>query len=155
EPINDFEKLKRKGLLGSEMVVLRDGKEITLHFPPDLIGQLVENKAKNKESGFIEPRRPAIAYYVPDTSKIYQAGLRQDDQIIAVDSSQLQFFDELQNELKANKNKTVSLTVLRNGHEVSFPVEVTSEGKLGFVPYGIDYQQMDSLHWLTLEVKKY
>jgi len=155
EPINDFEKLKRKGLLGSEMVVLRDGKEITLHFPPDMIGQLVENKARNKESGFIEPRRPAIAYYVPDTSKIYQAGLRQDDQIIAVDSSHLQFFDELQNELKANKNKTVSLTVLRSGHEVSFPVQVTSEGKLGFVPYGIDYQQMDSLHWLTLEVKKY
>jgi regulator of sigma E protease len=155
EPINDFEKLKRKGLLGSEMVVLRDGKEITLHFPPDMIGQLVENKARNKESGFIEPRRPAIAYYVPDTSKIFQAGLRQDDQIIAVDTSHLQFIDELQNELKANKNKTVSLTVLRSGHEVSFPVQVTSEGKLGFVPYGIDYQQMDSLHWLTLEVKKY
>jgi regulator of sigma E protease len=155
EPIKDFERLKRKGLLGEEMVVLRNGKEMKLDVPESLIGQLVENRKKNKDKGFIEPRRPAIAYYVPDTAKVYKSGLRQNDQVIGVDSSRFQFFDELQNRLLANKNKTVSLTVLRNGKEVSFPVHISEEGKLGFVPYGVDYAQMDSLQWLKLDITKY
>lgn len=155
EPITDFERLKRKGLLGSEMTVLRDGKQIQLQLPVNLIGQLVENRKNNKETGFIEPRRLAVAYYVSDTSRIYQAGLRKNDQIIGIDSAHFQFFDELQNQLQADKNKTVLLTVLRNGNQMKFPAQVSSDGKLGFVPYGIDYVQMDSLQWLKLNVKKY
>lgn len=156
EPITDFERLKRKGLLGNEMSVLRNGKEVQLDIPVNLIGQLVENKKGRKEGGgFIEPRRPAIAYYVPDTSKIYRAGLRKNDLITGIDSTSFQFFDELQNQLGTRKNKAILLTVHRNGKDTSFAARVDSDGRLGFVPYGIDYAQMDSLHWLRLDVRKY
>jgi regulator of sigma E protease len=155
EPITDFERLKRKGLLGSEMTILRNGTQIQLQLPVNLIGQLVENRKKNRETGFIEPRKPDMAYYVSDTSRVYRAGLRMNDQIVGVDSFRVQFFDELQNQLKTNENKTILLTVLRNNKELKFPVQVSNDGKLGFVPYGIDYAQMDSLHWLQLNVKKY
>ena len=154
EQITDYERLRRKVLLGNSMTVQRDGKEMTLKIPVELIGQLVENKNKDVQ-GFVEPRKPAIAFYIPDTAKVYKAGLRKDDQIVGVDSARFEFFDELQNQLKANKNKTVSLTVVRDGQEMSFPVQITEDAKLGFVPYGIDYQQMDSLGWLTLTVRKY
>ncbi len=155
EPITDFERLRRKGLLGSEMVVLRQGKEVKLDLPVDLIGQIVESRKKG--GGFIEPRKPAIAYYIPDTAKVYKAGLRKNDRIIGVDSTRLEFFDELQNQLEINKGKTISLTVIRDGQEVNFPVQVADDGKLGFFPYGAsgDYQQMDSLGWLKLNVTKY
>ena len=155
-PVDDYEKLRRKLLLGSSMTILRDGKDIKLDLPVDLIGQLVENRNKDV-SGFVEPRKPVIVLYVPDTAKAYKAGLRKNDQIVGLDSSRFQFFDELQNHLDANKNKTVSLTVVRSGQEVSFPVQVDSLGKLGFYPYGNtgDYQQMDSLGWLKLNVTKY
>jgi regulator of sigma E protease len=153
EPITDFERLKRKGLLGEKMTVLRDGKEVKLEIPTNLIGKLVERR---KESGgFIEPRRPAVAFYVDDTSRVYKAGLRKDDHIVALDSTRLEFFDELQNELLRHKNSTVNLSVIRGGQETSFPVAVSADGKLGFVPYGLDYAQMDSLGWLDLNVKKY
>ncbi len=153
EPIDDYERLRRKILLGNTMTLLRDGKEMTLDLPVDLIGQLVENRNKDI-SGFVEPRRPAMVYYVPDTGRVYKAGLRKNDQIIGIDSSRFQFFDELQNELSINKSKTVSLTVLRNGQEVSFPAQIDSSGILGFSPYQ-SYQQMDSLGWLKLNVTKY
>ena len=154
EVITDFERLRRKGLLGSELIVMRDGREIKLTLPPDLIGQLVENRRKGNGI-FIEPRKPAIAFLVPDTSRVYKAGLRKNDVIIGIDSSRFQFFDELQNHLEQNRNKAISLKVLRDGQEISFPANVTEEGKLGFVPYGLDYQQMDSLNWLDLTVTKY
>lgn len=154
EAITDFERMKRKGLLGSSMEVLRDGKNLTLAIPQNLIGQLVENRKKSN-GGFIEPRKPAIVYYLEDTSRAYKAGLRKNDQIIGIDSVRFGFFDELQNQLSQNWNKQVSLTVVRDGKELQFPVQVSDEGKLGFVPYGIDYQQMDSLGWVNLNITRY
>lgn len=153
EPVDDYERLRRKILLGNSMTIIRDGKTVELDLPVDLIGQLVENRNKDI-SGFVEPRRPAVVYYVPDTAKVYKAGLRKDDQIVGIDSARFDFFDELQNQLSANKSKSVSLTVLRNGQEVSFPVQIDSTGRLGFSPYQ-SYQQMDSLGWLKLNVTKY
>ena len=47
------------------------------------------------------------------------------------------------------------LTVKRNGQDTSFAAHIDSEGKLGFAPYGIDYQQMDSLGWVKLNTTKY
>lgn len=152
--VTDYEKLRRKLLLGSSVTVDRNGQKVNLTLDEDLIGQLVENKNKSAE-GFVLARKPAIAFLVPDTSKVYKAGLRKDDQIVAVDSGRISFYDELQNQLQANKGKTIQLSVLRSGNEVSFPVDVSEEGKIGFVPYGYDLQQMDSLGWLKLNVTKY
>ncbi|HUR65399.1 MAG TPA: RIP metalloprotease RseP [Chitinophagaceae bacterium] len=154
EEIKDFERLRRKGLLGSSMEVMRDGKHMTLDVPQSLIGELVENKKKNA-GGFIEPRKPAIVFYIDDTAKAYKAGLRKNDRIVGLDSTRFDFFDELQNQLNQHKSKAVSLNVIRNGQELNFPVEISEEGRLGFVPYGIDYLQMDSLGWLKLDVTKY
>lgn len=156
EPITDYERMRRKLLLGSSMTILRDGKEIKLDLPVDLIGQLVENKGK-EISGFVEPRKPAMVLFVDDTAKVYKAGLRKNDQIIGIDSTRFSFYDELQNELSARKNKTISLKVMRNGQEVDFPAQVGHDGKLGFVPYGLpgDYERMDSLGWLQFNVTKY
>jgi len=59
--------------------------------------------------------------------------------------------------LAAKKNKTVLLTVLRDDRQVQFPAQVDSTGRLGFVYYGAggDFEQMDSLGWVKLNVKKY
>jgi len=153
EPINDFDKLRKKILLGNRMTIERDGQIVNLTLPVDLIGQLVENRNKNA-AGFVEPRTPAVAFIVFDTSKIYRAGLRKNDLIIGIDSNRFQYLDELQNKLATEKNKTVLLTVQRNGQEKSFPAQVDSTGKFGFIFYQT-YEQMDSLGWVKMNVKKY
>jgi regulator of sigma E protease len=156
EPIDDYERLRRKVLLGESMTILRDGKEMNLVLPVDLIGQLVENRNKDV-SGFVEPRKPAMVLFVPDTTNAYKAGLRVNDQITSIDSIKIDFYDELQNELSAHRGQSITLGVLRDGKPVSFPINVTKEGKLGFQPYGLpgDYQRMDSLGWIDLNVTKY
>ena len=152
--VADYEKLRRSLLLGSSVTVDRNGQKVSLTLDEDLIGQLVENR--NKEvSGFVEVRKPAIVFFVPDTAKAYKAGLRNNDKLVAIDSVRFEFYDELQNQLNQKKNKTIELTVLREGQEVNFPVAVSDEGKIGFAPYGYNYQQMDSLGWVKLNVTKY
>ena len=154
QEVADYEKLRRNLLLGSSVTVDRNGQKVSLTLDEDLIGQLVENR--NKEvSGFVEVRKPAIVFFVPDTAKAYKAGLRNNDKLVAIDSVRFEFYDELQNHLNQKKNKTIELTVLRDGQEVNFPVAVSEEGKIGFAPYGYNYQQMDSLGWVKLNVTKY
>src|SRR5687768_16091259 len=96
KPVNDYERLRRNLLLGTTVTVDRAGQKIDLVLDEDLIGQLVENRRKDV-SGFVEPRRPAMVFYVDDTSKVYKAGLRKNDQVVGVDSTRFRFYDELQN----------------------------------------------------------
>jgi regulator of sigma E protease len=156
EPITDYEKLRRKTLLGNRMTIERDGKTVELDLPVNLIGQLVENKNKDA-GGFVEPRTPAMVLYVPDTLNAYKAGLRKNDEVIGVDSNRIEYFDELQNQLAEKKNENILLTVLRDGKKLSLPAQVDSNGKLGFYVYGAggNYDQMDSLGWLKLNTTKY
>jgi Predicted membrane-associated Zn-dependent proteases 1 len=80
KPVTDYEKLRRSLLLGNTVTIDRAGQQIDLKLDEDLIGQLVENRRKDA-AGFVEPRRPAMVFYVDDTSKIYKAGLRKNDQV--------------------------------------------------------------------------
>lgn len=154
EPVADFEKLRRKLILGQQVQLQRDTQTLSITMDKDLIGQLVENRNRSTR-GFLEVRRPAIVFLVPDTTAAYRAGLRRDDQIVAVDSVRFSFYDELQEKLSANKGRTVSLTIVRENQELALPVQVSEEGKIGFLAYGYSYQQMDSLGWLQLDVKRY
>lgn len=153
EPVNDFEKLRRKLLLGQQVQLLRGSEQITIILDKDLIGQLVENRNKSIR-GFLEARRPAIAFLVPDTTPAYKAGLRQGDKIVSIDSFLVTYYDELQEKLSDYKGKKVSFVVDRNGAEVPLSLPVSAEGKLGFLAYGYNYQQMDSLGWVKLDVER-
>ena len=154
EPVADFEKLRRKLILGQQVQLQRGAQNLSINMDKDLIGQLVENRNRSSR-GFLEVRRPAIAFLVPDTTAAYRGGLRKDDQIVAIDGDRFEFYDELQEKLLAAKGRTVSLTALRNGQELALPVDVNQEGRIGFLAYGYSYQQMDSLGWLQLNVKRY
>jgi regulator of sigma E protease len=155
KPVEDFEKMFRAVILADNITVERNGESLNLKLPVDLLGQLIVNRKKDV-SFFLEPRIPVMAMYVPDTGNAYKAGLRKNDKIVGVDSDSINFYDELKNDLLEHKNETVDLRVLRDGNEISFKAPVDTEGKIGFIPYGYgNYEQMDSLGWLKLNVKKY
>jgi regulator of sigma E protease len=152
--VTDYEKMRKKLLVGNTVTVDRNGQVIELKMDEDMIGQLVENRNKDIR-GFLEVRRPVIAWEIPDTSNAFKAGLKKNDKLVAIDSSRFEFYDEFQQKLQEVKGKTISLTVLRDGKELSLPVKVDGEGKIGFFAYGVTYAQMDSLGWIKLNTTKY
>jgi regulator of sigma E protease len=151
--INDYEKLRLRTLLGKELSIERNGQMVNIALPESFIGELIENRNR-KVAGFVEPRIPSQVFFVPDSAKIFKAGLRKNDLIIGIDSARFGFYDELKNQLSTRKNDSVLLTVVRNNQEVSFRAKVDSMGILGFAPYQT-YHQMDSLGWIKLNITKY
>jgi regulator of sigma E protease len=157
KPVYDLTRFRKKLITATQVQIERDGKQLNIDLPVDFIGQLIENK-NQKRTGFVDVRIPALVYDLPDTSHAYKSGIRKNDLITGIDSSKVQFYDEMYTQLQKNRGKDILLTVNRNGKDTSFTTKVLvnddGEGILGIRLYSSP-QQMDSLGWLKLEVKKY
>lgn len=75
------------------------------------------------------------------------------DKIVAVDSTPVNYFDEMAPLLQQKKGDSVTLTVIRNGQPVDTRVFVDTAGTIGF--YVINEAQADSLGVLKQETKSY
>jgi len=181
EPVNYFEEIPAKILLGNQITVERNGKQETINIPVNMIEQLVEKKGKRHIS-LVQPRMPIIIGGFPGPDEelspalnktsvntrpnLIKSGgaanspvnlnherLRVFDKIIAVDSTQVNYFDEMAPLLKQKKGDSVTLTVIRNEKPVKTKVLVDTAGAIGF--YNINDLQADSLGLLKLETKEY
>ena len=152
--IDDYNKILKKLLVVDHSVMVeRDGKNVELQMPQDLIGQLVE-KRKKSDGPLISPRVPSLVVEVPDTSLAYKAGLRKGDQVMAIDRIPAQYMDDLRNIAAMHKDSQVILQINRAGKSIDIATKISREGKIGFA--GIGYvEQMDSLGILKYSVRKY
>lgn len=152
EGVKYFDDLPAKILMGKSITVDRNGKEETINIPINLIEQLVEQKGKRKT--LIEPRVPIIIGQVGMLPTVNNGPKLQDyDQIVAVDSVPVTYFDEIRSFLTSRKGDSVSLAIIRNGVSVTERVKVDSSGAIGFRV--INDVQADSLGILKQETKNY
>lgn len=178
EPVKYFDDLPGKVLLGKQITVERNGKKEMLNIPINMIEQLVEQKGKRSNRLFT-PRLPVIIGGFPGSDEntsegnktVYvdtrvkskdavndsingnQERLRLFDKIVAVDSTHVDYFDEMSPLLQTKKGDSVTLTVIRDGNTVKTRVFVDTAGTIGF--YNINSLQADSLGILKVENKKY
>ncbi|MEO6133999.1 MAG: RIP metalloprotease RseP [Ginsengibacter sp.] len=179
EPVKYFNDLPAKILLGKEIVLERDGKQQTLTIPVNMIERLVERKRDRRP--LVQPRLPIIigGFSTSEESKSSlpksvsldtratnmsggevavntnqnRKNLKEFDKIIAVDSTPVNYFDEMAPILKEKRGDSVALTLVRNGATVEAKVLVDTSGTIGF--YVINDLQADSMGILKQETKQY
>ena len=103
----------------------RNGEKLDIPFQKEIIPRLIKGER------FISPRIP---FYIADFSKESvgkSVGLKKGDKIIALDTIPTQFFNEFVSAIKTFKNKSTSVTVLRDGQELTFNVSIPETGLLG------------------------
>jgi len=154
DSIKYFNDLPGKIILGKQITFLRDGKDQTITLPPNMIEQLVEKKGKRNT--LLMPRVPIIVGAFDSSNKgiEHKAGLDLFDKIIAIDSTPVQFFDQVAPILNEKKGDSVLLTVIRDQKPVVIRTKVDTAGKIGFYVL-TDVDQLDSLGILKQETKKY
>lgn len=127
KPAERLENASINILLGDDVTVLRDGKEVT--FPIDKEG--VADVLKQKEAKlYITSRFPMIIDSLASPAS-KASGLAKGDQVVAVNGKPTPFFDEVSTALSENKGKTIAVEVLRNGKQETFNPAVDKDGKLG------------------------
>lgn len=154
ESVDYFENLGAQVILGRNILIERDGKQQQIQLPINLVEKLIESK--RKKGLLLEPRMPSyVGKFDKDMDTLYgkKAGLQEMDKIVAIDSTPIQFYDEMAPVLQNHKNGEVVLTVERAGQLVKLNSKVNGEGKVG-IPY-LEEEQYASLGVLQVEQLKY
>ncbi|MDQ6842804.1 MAG: RIP metalloprotease RseP, partial [Bacteroidota bacterium] len=153
DSIKYFNELTPKIILGKQITLSRDGKLESIILPKNMIERLVEKKGKRNT--LLMPRVPLIvgSFDEKNSSNAKKAGLQPFDRIIAVDTTHVQFFDELASLLSTKKGDTVTVSFIRNQKPMQTKALIDKDGKIGF--YVIDFDQADSLGILKQETKTY
>ena len=136
-------------LFADEVTVLRNGKEVT--FPVDENGvAAVLNQDGPK--GYFATRVPIVIGSITPKGNAEIAGLQKGDQIVGINNVKVGYFDELSPVLNQNKDKNVTIEVIRNNVPQNVEVKVSKEGKLGF---GLDTKLAESKYNATATKKEY
>lgn len=127
KPAERLENASINILLGDNVTVLRNGKEVTFPINKDGVADVLKQKEAKL---YITPRFPMIIDSLASSAS-KASGLAKGDKVIAINGKQTPFFDEVSSALLENKGKTISLEVLRNGKPETISIPVDKNGKLG------------------------
>ncbi len=150
-----FDDIPGKMVTAENVVVERNGVQQTIALPANFIGQL--RNLKKKGVGFLDFRKPAIVGDMSskelDTSYAKQAGIRQFDKIIAVDSVPVDFMDEVSVLLEKKKNGMAELEIERNGERMALKSRVNDDGKV--LMSWLSTDQLDSMKIIKDSVRTF
>jgi regulator of sigma E protease len=150
--IETFSEISEKVLFGKEISIERNGEQSIVTLPEDFLSQLIDSK----ERGLIDLRTPFAIVEVPDSSQNKGSGIRKGDIIIGLNDYKTKYADEVKLALEQLKGQEVSATVLRDGQQTSFPLNISKEGKLGLVyAAGSTFDTLEALGYYQFNTKEY
>jgi regulator of sigma E protease len=138
---------------GGFIRLTRNEKDTSIVIPQNLIGELIESK--KRKGGLFTQRIPTYigTFDKDDTSIAKKAGLQAWDRIEKVDSTPVQYFDEVSIYLSKHRKQTVQLTVNRKGSLVTLPIVPDSTGRI--YPTMLSNKQYDSLGVFDFEHRSF
>jgi regulator of sigma E protease len=151
-PVSYFEDLTAALLLGETMTVERDGEKKDLVIPVNFIEKIVE---KGKRSVLLMPRVPAIIGEIKPGSPAEKNGLLFKDQIVGIDTVDIEFFDQVKPLIQHRAGDTISLKIKRDGKILSVSTMVSADTTIGFFVAIPTMDEMDHQGLYQFETKKY
>ena len=155
KPVEEYTDIIKKILLVNNNVTIeREGKQMSLNMPVDLIGKLVERKRKS-EKPIISPRIPVIVLQVDDTAVAFKNGLRKGDRVISINNVNTNFRDEFEQQMeKLHKGDLVTVGINRADSNLTIQTKLPEDAMIGFSAPVLP-EQYDSLGIYKYSVKKY
>jgi regulator of sigma E protease len=130
KPVVRFEDLTSSKILLDHTIlnVRRGSEDLNITIPGTILNEISDQGIDE----FIE-RAPRSKFSIDSVyGNAKKAGLLKGDSITAVNNHPVVFFDQLHDQLDSNKNKQVTLTVVRHNNVMQLPVMVDKDGRIGF-----------------------
>ena len=134
-----FEQMQEEIFYSKTLVVERNGEQLTLDIPVDLINKLLE-----------ERRGPLFAYRIPfmvgEVEKglpAEKAGLQPKDKVIAINDIEINYFDEFKATLTQYINQTIDLKIKRGEEILILPVSIGDSAIIGVKRYAYSLTELE------------
>ncbi|WP_046755900.1 RIP metalloprotease RseP [Kordia jejudonensis] len=129
KPVEKLDKyLNMDLLLGDDVTVMRDGKEVTIPLSDEGKKAALERRGQQ----IIVPRYNSLVIgEVIDSTYAKQAGILAGDEIIAANNVSLEFWDEFTEEIDKSAGSTIALKVKRQNELIDITANVSDSLGLG------------------------
>jgi len=112
-----------------DLTVIRNGQEQQIRLPENVAEQLTSQKVP--KAMLMAPRIPFVIAEVVPGKPAASAGLQKGDRIIAFNGQSIPFFDQFAPLAQQQKEKSVTLGILRGSDTLQVPVTLTEAGLIG------------------------
>jgi regulator of sigma E protease len=122
----DYE-CRRKIIEAKTVTVLRDGREVVINIPEDMMQRMLVDK-----QGDADFRFPMIIDQIEYHTAI-MAGLKEKDRIVCVNGISAMYYSEIRHILYEYRGHTVPIEVIRDGQQIEMNVPIDSDGRIGIM----------------------
>jgi regulator of sigma E protease len=132
----------------SSIQVERNGEILDIPIPGELLAPLLKS-----QTDFIFPRIPFVVEKFGKESPAKDAGIRINDQVIAVNGKKTYFLDEVRARVESLRGQEALITILREEIAIDYPLIVTGDGKIGVLPVGSlsRFYELETIEYTFLE----
>jgi regulator of sigma E protease len=138
--VEKFGDINKELFLAKEVVLNRDGKDITIKLPVNFIDQLM----KSERSSLINLRVPFVIGAVPKESPNKDV-LKAKDLIVSFNGQEVKYADELIETAKNFKGKTVPATIKRDGKDIAVNLKINDSAKFVVQQAMLPYDNLEKL----------
>jgi len=138
--VEKFGDINKELFLAKEVVLNRDGKDITIKLPVNFIDQLM----KSERSSLINLRVPFVIGAVPKESPNVDV-LKAKDLIVDFNRQKVKYADELIEIAKNFKGKTVPATIKRDGKDIAVNLKINDSAKFVVQQAMLPYDNLEKL----------
>jgi regulator of sigma E protease len=121
------------------------GLDKVVLLPDDAAKRLTSQRVP--KSALMSPRVPFVIRELLPGKPAEKAGLKEDDQIVSINSDATPYFDVFVSTIQRYKGQNVLINVMREGQPMSFNVVISEQGTIGAAP------KIEGI--VTIERKKY
>ncbi|HWR93783.1 MAG TPA: RIP metalloprotease RseP [Flavobacterium sp.] len=151
KPIERFEEINEKILLGKQVTVDRAGNQVNVDLPVDFIDQLMSGG----KISIVELRVPFVVAGVSDDSNNKNV-LKAKDIITHFNGKPIQYADQILTEIEQCKGKSVPIIVKRENSEIPLSIKVNDSAKMG-IAYAsrLPYDNIEKLGLYKISDEKF
>ena len=118
-------------LLGDEVTVIREGKEVTVALSDEGKKAALDSRGRQ----IIVPRYNTLVIgNVADSSNAKKAGILPGDEVVMANGNTFEFWDEFSEEIAKRKGKSIAIQVKRNNELIDINAQVSDSLGLGVIP---------------------
>ncbi len=153
ETVENFDDLFIEIVNGNSITIERDGRVFEQEIPVDFIATLIEDEDKAR---FISIRQPFIIKEISKGSPNTGVDLKERDQVIAIGSDEIAYFDQAVPILEKYAGQNIDLKVKTSeGSIKTVNVEVSKDAKLGVAVGALTMKDYADMGVFKIETQKY
>lgn len=146
-----FAAMQEEIFYAQTLKVNREGKDITLTIPENLIETLIDNRT----GPMFMPRIPFTIGGIRKGYVAENAGLEVKDEILGINGVDLRYYDEFTPEISKHTGEEITIDIKRDGKPMAISIVVPDSNVLGIAPYVYSLSELDKIEAYHLETKHY